>query len=65
MGDQRLDVPPWMLPVLVAALVVPIALAWLLVAPFLGILLAGLLGAIVVLVAIRMAPRRRLGRPRR
>ncbi len=57
-----IDVPPWVLPLLVVALTMPIVVAVLTGGPFLGLLMGGLVAAAVVVTAIRLAtepPRRR------
>jgi hypothetical protein len=67
--EPMLDVQPWVLPVVVAAITVPIVVAWLLAGPAFGILVAGMVAAALVFVAIRLSTepprRRRSGRGRR
>ena len=65
--EPLIDVPPWVLPLLVGAVTTPIVVAWLTGGPFFGLLIGGLVAAAVVLTAIRLAtepPRRRRRRAR-
>ena len=71
---QHIDVKPWQLPVIVAALVFPSGAVWVLAGPGFGLLMGALLATIVVVAAIRLGtpettergpslwPRRRRGR---
>lgn len=52
-----IDVPPWALPALVAAVMVPIVVAFVTVGPFFGLLIGGAVGAAVVVTAIRFGSR--------
>jgi hypothetical protein len=57
-----IDVKPWVLPLAVLGITVPVVVAWLAAGPFFGVLAAGLVAAALVLIAIRLAtepPRRR------
>jgi hypothetical protein len=56
-----IDVPPWVLPILVLAVTMPIVIAMITAGPFLGLVIGGLVASAVVLTAIRLAtvpPRR-------
>jgi hypothetical protein len=53
--EPMLDVQPWVLPVVVVAISVPILAAWLVAGPVLGILAAGIVGAALAVVAIRLS----------
>jgi len=57
-----LDVQPWVLPVVVVTITVPILVAWLVAGPAFGIFAAGIVAGALVFVAIRLStepPRRR------
>ena len=49
---------PWQLPLVVAAIAVPIALAFLLVGPAMGLPVGALVAVAIVVVAVRQRPRR-------
>lgn len=51
-----LDVKPWIRPVAVLAITAPIVIAWVVAGPFLGIMVAGIVAVVLVLVAIRLSP---------
>lgn len=48
---------PWKLPLIVAAIVVPIALSFLLVGPAIGLPVGALVAVVLVVVAVRQRPR--------
>jgi L-lactate permease len=50
-----IDVPPWALPVAVLAVATPILVAMVTLGPFFGLLIGGVVGAAVVVTAIRLA----------
>jgi len=52
-----LGVSPWKLPLIVAAIVVPIALSFLLVGPSVGLPIGALVAGALVVVAVRQRPR--------
>jgi hypothetical protein len=63
-----IDVKPWVLPLAVLGITAPVVVAFLAAGPFFGVLAAGLVAAILVLTAIRLAtepPRRRRRASRR
>jgi hypothetical protein len=60
--EPLLDVPPWVLPVVVLAITAPILVAWLVAGPAFGMFAAGIVAGALVFVAIRLSaepPRRR------
>src|SRR6188472_613616 len=54
---EALGVSPWKLPLIVAAIVVPIALSFLLVGPSVGLPIGALVAGALVVVAVRQRPR--------
>ncbi len=54
---------PWKLPLIVAAIAVPIAASFLLVGPALGAAVGALAAVAIVAVAVSQRPRGRIGRP--
>jgi hypothetical protein len=61
-----LEVAPWKLPLIIAAIVVPIAFAFYLGGPGIGVAIGALAAVGIVFVAVRQQPRAAIGRlPRR
>jgi hypothetical protein len=56
-------VAPWKLPLIVSAIAVPIAAAFLLGGPGVGVAMGALVAVVIVYVAVRQRPRGALGRP--
>jgi hypothetical protein len=56
-------VAPWKLPLIVSAIAVPIAAAFLLGGPGVGVAMGALVAVVIVYVAARQRPRGALGRP--
>lgn len=54
---------PWKLPLIAAAIVVPIVLGFLIAGPGLGVLVAAVIAVAVVWIAARQTPRRPIGTP--
>jgi hypothetical protein len=61
---QALGVAPWKLPLIVAAIAVPIALSFLLLGPAVGLPVGALVAVAIVCIAVRQRPREAIGSAR-
>lgn len=59
-----MGVAPWKLPLIVAAIAVPIALSFLLLGPAVGLPVGALVAAAIVYIAVRQRPREEIGSAR-